>query len=396
MIISLLSTLAFADEGKTTIGLTSKQYFAGMTKNGVFKYANSSPTNGRLNNAAIISYNRLKFNFDAKSDKGFKYGGLIRLRADNNQSNMADRTMVYIEGLYGRIEAGSYASASYNMRVNASTIAKGSGGPDGDAQNFLPSKDFYGQDFTQRYFVYGDLLMENSNMSTPNKVTYITPQYNGLQAAVSFTPDTAVTGTTASLASQDATDTVAGHYKNMAEAIVKYTHKLGDLTITPAFRLQNGQAKYTNEIDRDNPNAWEASMQLAYGKYKLAGAYEDFRKSGAVISGNRPNVKAGGHGYNLGVAYESCCFQTSLTYMQTKRANLFSKNAPDPQTGVFTTGYNKFELVSLGVDYKIAEGLVWYNEANLITTKAATKYGEANAPQSFKSFVGISGLKLSF
>lgn len=393
-----MSIVAFADDGKVSLGLTSKQYAAGLNYNGIFKYQNASPSQGKIDDVAIISYNRLKVLVDAKSDHGFKYGGMMRFRADNSSSSgVTDRTMIYVDSKLGKLELGSYPTASYNMRVNSAAIAKGSGGVDGDSQNFLPQNDAYGQNFLQQYFVVTDLMMENAGMVSSNKASYITPDIKGLQFGISFTPDTSILGTTASLRGVDANSFATSHFRNVTDAIIKYSYKIAEVTFIPAFRIQNGQSKYTAEVDRKNPNAWEAGLMLEYKNFKAVGAYEDFRKSGAVITGNATEVKAGGHGYNLGLLFEKERFSTSLTYMQTKRANLFSKNAPNPAAGgAFYTGYNKFEMVSLAGDYTIAPGLLWYNELTWIGTRSAILRGQSSRPSSLKGMVGISGMKLFF
>src|SRR5262249_20655730 len=144
-------------------------------------------------------------------DNGLKYGGGINLEADVdgegnkagnggagsgfdslNQGFNASQTYIYLESMWGRVEKGSPGGVTNTMKVDASSIARATGGIDGDWRLFMnPTNAGNGE----RYLATPDLILDsgfagNNNAGAAsfeygdkstgnnNKVTYYTPRFS--------------------------------------------------------------------------------------------------------------------------------------------------------------------------------------------------------------------------
>ncbi len=91
---------------------------------------------------AFRSDTQVDFKIDGKSDAGLGYGGEVDLLADTSADVQgrgvnASKTFIYMEGSnWGRFELGSNVGADGTMKVDAGTIARATGGINGDWNYF--------------------------------------------------------------------------------------------------------------------------------------------------------------------------------------------------------------------------------------------------------------------
>ena len=80
---------------------------------------------------------QVDFKIDGKNDAGLGYGGEVDLLADTSvdvhgRGVNASKTFVYLDGNWGRFELGSNVGADGTIKVDAGTIARATGGINGD------------------------------------------------------------------------------------------------------------------------------------------------------------------------------------------------------------------------------------------------------------------------
>ena len=150
------------------------------------------PARSRPRPQAFRSDTQITFRIDGKTDSGLGYGGGVDLLADTsadvrNRGVNASKTFVYFDGSWGRTELGSEVGAEEALKVDASTIARATGGIAGDwiyyanaNTAFLSSPSLpvaYGAANT------GNGLGTDASQAL-NKVTYYTPRFAGVQVGV--------------------------------------------------------------------------------------------------------------------------------------------------------------------------------------------------------------------
>lgn len=330
---------------------------------------------------AFRSDTEVTFRIDGKTDAGLGYGGGVDLEADvadvgsggaatsdaDNQGLNASRTFIYLDGMWGRLEMGSEVGAQGTMKVDASNIARATGGIDGDWTYFVnnPGSTQYWAtpDLDLGYGVGG---LGNEQQENLNKVTYYTPRFAGFQLGVSYIVNNDDRGQAITRSDND-----SGDAQNIWAGGISYDNKFGDFGVTLAATGEAGDAELATQEDI---RTWNLGGKLTYMGFSLAGSYGDIGDSLRTKTLNADDT----HYWSVGGAYEYGPFGASVTYFDSEY---------DLGTG---NGHNDFQNVSVGVDYKLAPGLTPYAEVSWFEMDAQTNSNDNDGT------VFIAGTQLAF
>ena len=416
----LFSGAALAETPKVTIGGYAN-FEAGYVSDDMDK-ANTTTQLGqgaagtKQRPQAFRSDTQVDFKIDGKNDSGLGYGGEVDLLADTTADSQgrglnAIKTVVYLEGSnWGRFELGSNVGADGTMKVDAGTIARATGGINGDWSYFANAGDQF-LAAAASPLSYGSIGSQNPAAGTTsdlnytgshteenlNKITYYTPRFAGVQLGVSYAPDQSnrgqgsfvPAGAATAPAGVDRSETNAGLSQNIFTGGVNYDNKFGDVGFTAAATGEYGKAQ--NNL-YNNLAAWNAGAKLSYMGFSLAGSYGNWGSSNTIRTAHSDNT----HYWDIGVAYEYGPFGASVTYLNSqfdcgaRGTTVATTGATGDCTAV---GKNKFSDISTGVDYKLAPGLTPYAEVTWYDENSAN-----TAVQSHdnKGVVGIVGTQLNF
>lgn len=339
---------------------------------------------------AFRSDTEVTFRIDAKTDGGLGYGGGVDVETDasadaDTQGTNASRTFIYLDGDWGRAEAGSEVGAQGTMKVGAESIARATGGIDGDWTYFFstsPTPAAANQVLAtpDLYLAYGGgapgaVQFGDESQDNVNKVTYYTPRFSGFQLGVSYAPDSTSRGQTVNRFDDGVTG--VGGVVNAAENIwagaLNYDNKFGDIGFTAAGTVEWGNATLAANEDL---RAWNLGAKLAYMGFSLAGSYGDLGESLRTKTLNADDT----HYWTVGAAYEYGPFAGSVTYLDSEY-----------DRGNVLTGRNEFTNLAVGVDYKMAPGFTPYAEVNFIEMDIAGGVADDNDGTVF-----IVGSQLNF
>ena len=409
----LFAGAALADTPKVTIG-GYENFQLGVESDDLDSGSRAKSGSVKERPDAFRSDTQVTFRIDGKTDAGLGYGGGIDLLADTSADVRdhgvnASKTFIYLDGNWGRLELGSNVGAEGTMKVDAATIARATGGIDGDfvyyansRAQFLATPDLP--------LAYGPLGAGNglgdAQTENLNKVTYYTPRFAGFQLGVSFLPDEVNRGegftggttlsrlpvsTTIPLGPDraDAVTGLGGLAQNIVTGGASYDNKFGDYGLTVA-----GTGEYGNSTSYlyDDLKAWNAGAKVTAWGASIAGSYGNTSDSNRLRSlGVKDDGNTGTYYWTAGAAYEFGPFGASVTYLNSKYDNGNSRLAGA------TTGHNNFDDISVGVDYKLAPGLTPYAEVTLFNEDPSAS-AQAAAVGSIKNrgTVGIVGTQLAF
>lgn len=306
----------------------------------------------------------IHFSVDGKTDAGLGYGAVVELEADvtadtTNSGLNADRTYIYLDGGWGRFELGSNTDAATALKVDASTIARATGGIDGDWFRFVTAPG-------AAFIVRPDLPVSHGGVTTPGttenagKITYYSPSFSGFQIGVSYTPDTDARGQNALVAGTAAG--LGGGYEDVFSGGVSYNHQWDRVDVGLSATTEWGDAT-TGGNDLE---AWALGTTLGFGGFSLAGSWADVE-----------GATGDGEFYTLGGAYDFSNFGVSVTWLDSEL-----------DSGAGTD--NEFENLSFGADYLMAPGMTPYVEVSLF------EYTGAGAAADNDGTVFIVGTQLAF
>lgn len=393
-------------------------------------------TSTRLSRWGIVNDTKVHIKVDG-TGHGFRYGGLINLNTDTsqskeNESSVAHQTMMYVESCLGRFEAGSYTGAYDAMKVNGASVARATGGIDGDWKYWVntdvdrPATPSNGTGLTTLAFAPSlPTAFDKSYEANSSKITYYTPTYHGFRAGVTFVPDTDQHGTITNLKGLTKSYTTfvfPGHpnpgnlgspnntnsYTTVFQGGVAFKHRFSNKV---GFKLaalgEVGDAKKylagTNTVDRHDLRAYEIGAKVNYMGFGVAGSYGDWGKTGlaktvttvAGVVTPVSNAKAT-HYWTVGLNYVHHCYGLSAGYLSSEGGGFgLVSGAGAGLLGTnprYDSRKGKAQVYSFGADYKAAPGLMPYLEVSSfrLNDKTDTATGKNSGT------VVLVGSKLTF
>ncbi len=375
---SLLAGAAFAETPKVTVG-GDADFQMGW---------HSDDLDQNQHSHAFLSKTTIKLRVDGKSDAGLGYGGGVDMNADtrgnngvatqvnglNNNGNGFDssRTFIYVDGTWGRVEGGSDLGAQQTMKMDASNIARATGGIDGDWRYFTniptggPTRGFWARPTLDlQYGTAFGTSLGNHTQENLNKITYYTPKFSGFQAGISYMVNATDRG-------QHITPGDTSGVSNLWTGGVSYAGKFSNVGVDLAVTAERGSADAAGTNDL---RTWNAGGRLSYMGWSVAGSYGNIGDSLQTASTSHDDTDY----WTAGLAYEQGPWGVSATWMKSS-------------VEVAAGGSDDFDNLSLGADYKLAPGLTPYVEVSLIDMDG-TGTGTTNDNEGT---VGIIGTRLSF
>jgi len=349
---------------------------------------------------------QVDFKIDGKSDNGLGYGGEVDLLADTSNDVQgrgvnASKTFIYLDGMWGRFELGSNVGADGTMKVDAATIARATGGINGDWSYFANANDQF-LAMAALPLSYGTVgkvagggasnnFTGNHTEENLNKITYYTPRFAGFQVGLSYLPDQVNRGQGTSAlaipapAGPDRTNKNNGLAQNIFTGGVNYDNKFGDIGLTLAATGEYGNSQASAY---ENLRAWNAGAKTSWMGFSLAGSYGNWGKSNTLKASNAKDTWY----WDIGAGYEYGPFGASVTYLNSTFGCGTALAATGASADCASAGKNKFNDVSVGVDYKLAPGLTPYAELTWYDQNSAL----ATGANDNKGYVGIVGTQLNF
>jgi predicted porin len=402
-LVSVTASVALADAPTISVGGLLDFQGAGKSQKKV-----PALTSNNVNTATNMTNNNRRVGFstealahikaEGKTDNGLGYGAVVVLKTETNRAKnyeAMDKSYLFLESGLGKVELGSNYSAAKTMKVDATSVARATGGIDGDSveyalneRQYLPSGNNTAdaQKLSSKvYFLTSPNHFEEvvtkadtSYHESFRKITYITPMWEGFQAGVSYTPDTANTG------SRVATDNLSGAHalgdvKNLVSGGISYSNQFDQIGFSASATGEHGNANnvgQTSANQKKGLKTYAFGASLSYANFTLAGSYGNWGKSllKKFPTAGQPRYKNSNY-YTAGLSYIQGPIGASVTYFESK----YQKN--------------KFQNVSVGADYKLAPGLMPYAEVSFIEMKAADA---TLATRKNKATVYILGTMLKF
>jgi hypothetical protein len=268
--------------------------------NGRFQFeAASVSQSGLKGDEKNVSANRRNFATNSNAyvgarvvaeHEGLKYGAHLSLKTGTvgTSSPSYERSHIFTESSYGKLEAGSNFDAATAMEVTALSYARASGDNAADyVMRDIKDKDFAGTKRDRiKLFQYTYNEVDGSGEGA-RKVTYYTPEFNGLQLGVSYVPDSTNFGS-ATVKDTSNSDSLAMKpvYNATPKGLFTDNHAMKDVWA--------GGATYNYHVN-DN-TSFKLALTGEHGKAAAKGTNNGANNSTKEYA--MPNLKT----YNVGAA----------------------------------------------------------------------------------------------
>lgn len=278
----------------------------GHTKNYIGYMDQDTTTGLEARNFDMIRESELHFNAEGTADNGLTYGFHIETEVDGADSSTVEESYLYLASNLGRVNLGSEDGANYLLQVAAPSA---DANIDGIRQYINPVN----------YAVTGlgaafgaSLDYANDVSTTDEKITYLSPVWNGFQLGLSYTPDVAqganedINSASGLLgfAADDAEDNLSSAYEGAARYEGTYNN-IG-------FAIGAGYTHVGIEEDtndsHDDVQQWNTGIDLDIGAFGVGAIYTETNNVAGVEDVDSES-------YVVGVDYTTGPFQFGASYL---------------------------------------------------------------------------------
>jgi hypothetical protein len=313
-----------------TIGGHSKNYIG---------YLDQDDTAGAdTRNFDMQRETELHFNGESTLDNGLTFGFQVETEVDaGDDATTIEESYIYMSGTWGRVNLGSEDGAAYLLQVSAPSADSNI---DGIRQYIQPVN----------YANAGIAAGTVSALRTPagatqndgfdydqditgvaEKITYLSPNWNGFQLGASYTPDVgdgnSATPINAGFNTDDAADTLGSAY----DVAARFEGVMSNF----GYAIGAGYTHVDNENDTtfDDYDAWNVGLDIDSGPFGIGAAY---------LSEDQEHLSADGDVDTIvvGVDYTSGPFKFGASYFNQDDETIAGDLETDRYTGgvIYTAG----------------------------------------------------------
>lgn len=238
-----------------------------------------------IHSVDILRQTEVHFGGETTLDNGLTVGAHIEALADVGDAFSIDESYVYFAGSWGRVNFGDEDGANYLLQVAAPSADDNI---DGIRQFINPSVTIASLDYA------------NDATRGFDKLTYLSPVFNGFQAGVSYTPDDvssrALTG--------NSPDNDGG-LDEMVDVAVRYEGTFNTVGVI----LGAGYSMANQEIStpvNDDFQEWNVGADFDIGAFGLGAVYTENNNASDTEDTNETWVVGGDYTtgpFKLGVSY---------------------------------------------------------------------------------------------
>jgi hypothetical protein len=215
-------------------------------------------------------------------NQGSAFNGFSEQGTPTNQNfggqSWTDETYAYFSGSWGRVNFGAEDGAAYLLQVAAPSADSNVDGLRPYIQAFNP--DVWDDGVANGSFANQNIVLgyDNADFRSTDRITYLTPKWNGFQAGVSYAPTPGMQtpyGGTYGLP----TDNNAGQFENLWEASARWDGEFSGIGFSlgggySAASAQNSAGAGAGNFGSDDLRTWDGGVNLTWQGFSLGGAYK--------------------------------------------------------------------------------------------------------------------------
>ena len=214
----------------------------------------------------------MTFTGEVTLDNGLTVGALINADGDVGDSFSVEDSFIYFSGIYGRFSLGLEDSANFQLQVAAPSADENVDG----LETFISPVNWgattlAGSNFESSASNLG-FDYDNDSTSGYDKITYMTPVFEGFQAGLSYTPD--VTDGSSRGGNGNALE-VEDYYNDAYDIGARFEHEFETwkMALGAGYTLINLDNKVTPGLD--DFDEWNVAANFGIGDYSFGAVYTE-------------------------------------------------------------------------------------------------------------------------
>lgn len=271
---------------------------AGHFKGYAIHNNNDEAAGQSLDSMNIRKETEIHFTGETTLDSGLTVGVHVESNVDRDDSFDSEEAYMYLSGGWGRVNFGEEDGAAYLLQVAAPNADSNIDG----LRQYITTYNSTGTGGAADFRLDYDHVAPGTGGNYYNKLTYMTPVFNGFQAGVSYIPTMTNDGN--GLTAVDA-DNTPGDFEDGYELAARYEGAFEGVGV--AFGA--GWGRYDREANaagQDDQTTWNAGLDLDFAGFGLGFAYLD-TDQGLSGSNDQTTMVVGADyqmgAYKLGASY---------------------------------------------------------------------------------------------
>jgi len=331
-------------------------------------------------------------------DNGLTVGAHMEFRiADNlpgKDSVATDEVYAYFSGAWGRVNLGVEDGAAYLLQVSAPSadanvdgIAPTIAGADyagtavdgyditGAALGAATATTIVGENTLSATAAPGTSYnfgnYKHATGARQERITYMTPKFNGFQAGVSYAVKA---GDIASTTGAMSATKTAGELKNLYELGARYDGEYQGFAFNLGAGYSDNSLAAPNSVPaagtlsdrRDGVKGYNLGANVMFQNFSLGGAYlvSETNVSALIVDTDLTSVRNAdveGETYVIGAAYDNGPYHVGVSYLdQTVTRDAISNTlASDANNRAYTGAEKNFDRLTLGGGYSFGPGITF-------------------------------------
>jgi len=333
--------------------------------------------------------NELHFTGETTLDNGLTVGAVTELRiADGNNTVVTNETYGYFSGQWGRVNLGVEDGAAYLLQVAAPSADSNIDGISISIQALDPLTDQDSALSMNNGGFVEDVATwdyQHANFGAVDRLTYLTPKFNGFQGGVSYAPRNTIADNNLAMADDDDN---TDHVENLWEVAARWdgTVQGVDIGVGAGYSAASQEvAPLAATVEagaagqywfNDAPSTWNVGASVAYNGFSLGGSYLTTNTSRTAqtldLGDFAVNVATGDvdrDTWVVGGAYDNGPYHVGASYLNQQtdyEALAVGGNAENIDAAEF-----EVEKFTVGGGYTFGPGM---------TFRGAIAWGEFEAP----------------
>ena len=246
----------------------------------------------------------------------------------DNDPNQLDEAYIYFSGGWGRVNFGSEDGAAYLLQVAAPSADSNVDGmrvyvqalnadvwDNGAADNSILGGN--GLDFNYR------LDYDNAFFRDTDRLTYLTPKWNGFQAGVSYAPEAGQGAVDDAFLGASLEDTTT-NFEDLWEVAARWDGEFEGFGISAGVGYANASATEeavagANNFASDDYSAWDAGLNVSFNDFSVGIAYlnEETGVDDTAGAGNDSEIET----WVVGAAWDNGPYHLGATWYNTEIGN---------------------------------------------------------------------------
>lgn len=260
-------------------------------------------------------------------DTAGEIAGLLTATTTASSSQLVDETYLYASGGWGRVNFGEEDGAAYLLQVAAPSADSNVDG----LRVYIQDLDTAGWNDNLAGYV---LSYQQADFRQVDRLSYLTPKFNGFQAGVSYAPRNNASAIGGGTASSD-TDSDVGEFDNLWEAAARWDGEFSGVSLSAGAGYSHASAEAdapAGDVGSDSFQTWNAGANVGFGGFTLGGAYKH--------SNNGIDTDGDARTWVVGAGYDNGPYHAGVSYLNTKfDAGLLAGSATsDGEVDRYTVG----------------------------------------------------------